>query len=200
MRVLHAEFYKTVAPSGERKAEAIPEFCFIGRSNVGKSSLINRLAMHKVARTSSTPGAARTINLYKISCESMSSRKWLLFSDFPGFGYSKVSKSTYQGWEDMIDRYITQNKLIKRLLWIFDVRRDFDSLDETVLEWLRYRRLPFTLVLTKIDKERRDFANRRKEQISQEHGISPIYLFSSKDGFGRKELLSHILSVDDEDG
>jgi GTP-binding protein len=195
MKILDARFIKTVAGLEGRGDEDIPEFSFIGRSNVGKSSLINGLAMRKVARTSSTPGATRAINLYKVSYEFKGSRGSVLFSDFPGFGYSKVSRSTYTAWQQIVERYIAENPWIKRLMWVFDVRRDPDRLDEMLIEWLADQRLDFTLVLTKIDKEGINFATTKKRIISRIFKNEAVFLYSAKDGYGRKELLSHILHL-----
>jgi GTP-binding protein len=194
MRILTAQYLTTIVEPEKNKFRGMPEICFIGRSNVGKSSLINKLLMHKIARTSSTPGATKAINLYKIHYELVGSRKWGIFSDFPGFGYSKVSKSTYQGWESMIDRYISGNPNIQRLIWAFDVRRDPDALDITVLDWIRFSQLPFCLVLTKCDKEGRGFGLRKKELFCKKFGTNDVFLFSAKDGYGKAELLSHILT------
>ena len=194
MRILAAEYLTTVVKPERKEFREIPEICFIGRSNVGKSSLINRLVMQKIARTSSTPGATKAINLYKIRYELKDKRMWAIFSDFPGFGYSKVAKSTYQSWEFMIDAYITENPSIERLAWAFDIRRDPDTLDKTVLEWIRYTRLPFCLILTKSDKEGIGYGLRKKEMLRKEFQTNDVFLFSAKDGHGREEVLSHLFT------
>ncbi|OPY74520.1 MAG: putative GTP-binding protein EngB [Syntrophorhabdus sp. PtaU1.Bin050] len=194
MKIISAEYLTSVGPSGDKKTGGLPEVCFIGRSNVGKSSLINRLAMQKIARTSSTPGATRTINLYGIQYEFSGSRERVIFSDFPGFGYSRVSKETYRGWETMIDRYIGENRFIRHLVWAFDIRRDFDVLDETVLEWIGLKGLPYSLVLTKSDKEGRGYSTRKKALLSRYLHTDTVFVFSAKDGSGRKELLTHIFN------
>jgi GTP-binding protein len=195
MRILNAEYLKTVVKPERRECREIPEICFIGRSNVGKSSLINRLVMRKIARTSSTPGATKAINLYKIRYEFKGLREWVIFSDFPGFGYSKVAKSTYSAWESMIDTYITENVSIQKLAWVFDIRRDPDTLDKTVLEWIRYSRLPFCIILTKSDKEGRGFGLSKKEVLRNAFQTNDIFVFSAKDGYGKEEILSHLFTT-----
>jgi GTP-binding protein len=195
MKILSAEYVKGTLELENRGMSNIPEVCFIGRSNVGKSSMINTLVMKKVARTSSTPGATRMVNLYKIFYEFKGIKKWVLFSDFPGFGYSKVSKGTYMSWKKIIERYIMENKFIRRLIWIFDVRRDMDALDEMLMEWIKDRGIDFTLVLTKIDKESRQNVAKKREMFGKVFRNNSIFVFSSKDGYGRKELLSHIFSI-----
>jgi len=195
MRILNAEYLKTVVKPERREFSEIPEICFIGRSNVGKSSLINRLVMRKIARTSSTPGATKAINLYKISYESEELKKLAIFSDFPGFGYSKVAKSTYRAWESMIDTYITENVSIQKLAWAFDIRRDPDTLDKTVLEWIRYNRLPFCIILTKSDKEGRAYGLNKKEVLRKEFQTNDIFVFSAKDGYGKEAILAHLFTT-----
>jgi len=148
--------------------------------------------MQKIARTSSTPGATRLINIYKIHCEFGKERKSLIFSDFPGFGYSKVSKKIYQGWQGMIDGYIRKNRFIKRLIWAYDVRRDLDEIDNNVIEWIGLTGLDFTLVITKIDKVSKNDVLMKKRLFEHNFGNERVFVFSSKDGYGRDELLNHI--------
>jgi GTP-binding protein len=192
VRILNAEYLKGIKNVRHRGDAGEAEICFIGRSNVGKSSMINKLLLRQIARTSSTPGATRLINLYKVHYETQNARRLMIFSDFPGFGYAKVAKSTYSEWEKMIEGYIAGNSLIRRIIWIFDVRRDFDSLDEMVLAWLEGLGLPFSLVLTKTDKESRDFGIRKRALLGRYVSPDEIFLFSSREGTGRKELLTCI--------
>ncbi len=193
MRIINAEYLKSTR--GPRKADTgeLGEVCFIGRSNVGKSSLINKLVLQRVARTSSTPGATQLINLYKIQYEYQGARRWALFSDFPGFGYAKVSKETYKKWEGMIGNYIMKNRFIKRIIWLIDVRRDLDGLDESVVDWLEELSIPYSVVLTKADKEGRGFGEKKAATLKQALPRTPILLFSAKEGYGREALLSHIV-------
>ena len=171
-----------------------PEICFIGRSNVGKSSMINKLLAQRIARTSSTPGATQVINLYEVLYEHGRQRQRIIFSDFPGFGYSKVSKKIYRGWEAMIENYINANKLIKRLIWVYDVRRKIDETDNMLIDWMSDNNLDFTLVLTKIDKVSRNDVYAKRLIFEKLFGDGRVFVFSSKDGYGRIELLSHIVS------
>jgi len=197
MKILNTQYVKGILRSERKDLYKIPEISFIGRSNVGKSSMINTLVMQKVARTSSTPGATRLINLYSIDYEYRGVRQQLIFSDFPGFGYSKVSKVMQQNWQKMIEGYIERNKNIKRIIWVYDARREFDNLDEMLLEWFFDRKLHFTLVLTKTDKESRNFVDIKKRLSRQWIGEGEIFTFSAKTGEGRKELLTHIFSIAD---
>ncbi len=196
MKILGAQYLKSVTSPDRSLQGKMSEISFVGRSNVGKSSMINSLAMRKIAKTSSTPGATRLINLYLIDYEHMSGREQVIFSDFPGFGYSKVSKAMQQGWQKMIEGYIEGNREIQRIIWVYDVRREPDHLDEMLLEWFFDRKLPFSVVLTKTDKESRGYAANKKRLFKEyvKEDIE-ILIFSAKTGEGRKELLAHILDA-----
>ena len=192
MRILEAKYIK--GASSVRQLDLrddIPEVSFIGRSNVGKSSLINALATQRVARTSSRPGATRIINIYNVLYESRGKRGTMLFSDFPGFGYAKVSRAMAVSWQGMVEGYLAKNNRIKAIIWLLDVRRDFDELDEMLLEWLLLKSLPFNPVLTKVDKENQSNISRKVRSYEQFFGRKAM-LFSARTGFGKKELLSYI--------
>ena len=196
MRIINAQYVKGV--SSVRQVEHsgdVPEVSFIGRSNVGKSSLINALVAQRVARTSSRPGATRIINIYNVAYESQGKRGGMVFSDFPGFGYAKVSRAMALGWQEMIEGYLAGNDRIKAIVWLLDVRREFDELDEMLLEWLLLRRLPFTPVLTKIDKEAQGSIARKERSCAAFFDDRKTLLFSSRTGFGKKQLLQHIEAV-----
>jgi GTP-binding protein len=195
MKILSAKYLRSIAVTGETRLLDDPEFCFVGRSNVGKSSMINRLVMQKVARTSSTPGATKMINIYELVCETGGTRKRLIFSDFPGFGYSKVSRNIYQGWQGMVENYLVNNRFIKKLIWVYDVRREIDETDEMLIRWLHRRELDYTFVLTKVDKVNKSETYMKKKSFENLFGNREVFTFSSKDGYGRTELLSHILNV-----
>jgi GTP-binding protein len=192
MRIIDARFLKSLTKAGDRKGISLPEICFVGRSNVGKSSLLNALVGRKTARTGSTPGATRLINLYGVRSESNGRRNEMIFSDFPGFGYSKVSKGIYENWQAMVEGYMIGNEWIRRVFWAFDIRRSFDDLDRMLLELLNDNGLAFSLVLTKADKEGRDGQARALLSFQRLLGMEDVFLFSAKDGSGRKELLAHI--------
>ena len=192
MRIIDAKYTKGVTSVGQLEVEeSIPEISFVGRSNVGKSSLINALVTQRVARTSSRPGATRIINIYNVLYESEGSRGTMIFSDFPGFGYAKVSRTMALDWQGMVEGYLQKNKRIKAIIWLLDVRREFDELDQMLLEWLSLKNLPFSPVLTKVDKENQGNISRKVRSYEQFFGKKAM-LFSARTGFGKKELLAYI--------
>lgn len=192
MRIIDAKYVKSVSSPGEVSFDSMPEICFVGRSNVGKSSLINALVTQRVARTSSRPGATRMINIYKVLYESLGKRDWMIFSDFPGFGYAKVSRAMALDWQKMVEGYLPANERIKRVIWLLDVRRDFDDLDRMLAQWLHSKQLPFTPVLTKVDKETQGNIVKKVRSYEQFFNGQKAHLFSSRTGYGKKELLAHI--------
>ncbi len=195
MKILNAQFFCSIVEVSQRKLGNIPEIGFIGRSNVGKSSLINCLLLRKIARTSSTPGATRTINLYLVDYEFRAKRRSLVFSDFPGFGYTACPAYVYEKWERMVDSYVSQNSFIKRIVWVFDIRRDFDELDYVTFEWLNSKGLNFSLVVTKVDKVSKNEIKGRRDYFLKVTGNRPIFFVSAKNRVGRKELLTHIFET-----
>jgi GTP-binding protein len=195
MKILDAAFVTSVAGPGQAGGETAPQLLIMGRSNVGKSSLINSLLLRKIARTSSTPGATRTINIYAVRYELQGERKRFILADFPGFGYSRVSKGTYKAWEGMVDGYLHEGRSVSGVLWVYDVRRDFDDLDVMVYDWLKEQEFPFTFVLTKVDKDGRNAAYAKKKEVEGLLPGVPVFLYSSKDGFGRPALLDHLAAT-----
>jgi len=195
LKIINISHYKTVARPEDREDLLLPEVCFIGRSNVGKSSLINRLVMQKIARVGSTPGVTHIINQYVIVYEFENTRGKVVFSDFPGFGYAKVSKRTYIDWKNLIDGYFKGNNNIKLVIWTFDIRREMNELDKLFFEWIKEKGYKYVLVLTKLDKLRRNEMVFKKAMFSNIFKECQVFLFSSVDGEGREELLHYIFSV-----
>ncbi|NLT23748.1 MAG: ribosome biogenesis GTP-binding protein YsxC [Syntrophorhabdus sp.] len=195
MRIIDARYIKSVRAAGDAEVGDLPEICFVGRSNVGKSSLINALAAQRVARTSSRPGATRMINIYKVLYESKGRRGWVIFSDFPGFGYAKVSREMARDWRKMVEGYLLTNDRIRRVIWLFDVRRDPDDLDSMLVEWFLAKGLPFSPVLTKVDKETQGNIAKKRRSFEAFVNGARAHLFSSRTGYGKKELLLHIRQV-----
>ena len=165
-------------------AEKYPEVCVIGRSNVGKSSFINKMVGRKgIAKISSTPGKTRTINMFL--CEN----KFILV-DLPGFGYASVSRAERQRWTRDIEHYIASRKTLKAVLLLVDLRHFPLDIDAEAIEWLQSVDKPFMVVMTKADKVKMGDLARRKADIDgliREKTLDSIR-FSAKTGLGRKEV------------
>jgi GTP-binding protein len=192
MRIINAEFVKSMVTVELVETVDVPEICFIGRSNVGKSSMINSLVMRKIARTSSTPGATKLINIFDVSCELKGERKSVIFSDFPGFGFSKVSRDVSRNWQAMIENYILKNPKIRTIIWLFDIRREIDELDRMLIDWLFKNNLEFCMVLTKCDKETQSNIAKKKRVFKEYLETRQVLIYSAKTGVGKNELLSYM--------
>lgn len=163
----------------------IPEICFSGRSNVGKSSLINKILNRKsIARVSSTPGKTVTINFYKLDT--------IRLVDLPGYGYAKVNDAEKQRWADLMEGYFRSNRNIKLVFQLVDMRRGATEFDMSMIEFMRYMELPFAVVLTKCDKlNKTEFNNALsdiKEQLGEVIGDSPIIPFSALKNIGTEDV------------
>lgn len=169
----------------------LPEIAFVGRSNVGKSSLINKLLNRKsLAKTSSTPGKTRLINFFLIN-------EALVFVDLPGYGYARVSKKERESWGVMVDRYLSIRSELKAVVLLQDIRRERTEMDVVMTKMIRHYGLPVILVLTKADKFSRNRQLGRLKKINQsleDEEIKPL-LFSSVNGTGKEELWEIIREV-----
>ena len=180
-----------VAPAGFPDS-GLPEIAFVGRSNVGKSSLINALINRKaLARVSKQPGKTRTINFYNI--ESM-----LYFVDLPGYGYAKASKAELAKWGPMIESYLKNRPQLKCIVQLIDIRHRPSALDMQMHHWLRHYNFQMIFVLTKTDKINRSQVDKHIKVIrtALNLGTSDIFLpFSSETKQGRDELLGTIQKI-----
>ncbi len=171
------------------RAPDLPRVVFAGRSNVGKSSLINSLVgRKKLAHTSSTPGRTRTINLFNIN------NQWI-FADLPGYGYARASKLMRAGWQRLIGNFLELDGRIKLAILIVDSRREPASLDTVMREYLDSYEIPVQVVATKIDKVRSSRRLRFLEQIERSLESNSLIAYSSRTGEGKKELWRIIKEV-----
>ena len=156
--IIHkAEFFVSNSDVALCPVTTLPEYAFIGRSNVGKSSLINALANHKsLAKTSSTPGKTQLINHFLIN------EKWFI-TDLPGYGYAKVSKGVKAGWENMISQYLIKRQNLLYTFVLVDSRHSPQKIDIEFINWLGEKQIPFCIVFTKIDKLGRAAATKNIE-------------------------------------
>ena len=165
-----------------------PEIIFSGRSNVGKSSLINKLCNRKnLARVSATPGKTATINFYQVDS--------VWFADLPGYGYAKVSAAERQRWGDLINRYFETGRDYTLLIQLVDSRREPTEDDFQMMEYLRHHRIPFVVALTKCDKLKKSEMAKQEEMLRElcaPYGCRDVILTSAENGFGIDALKAAI--------
>jgi GTP-binding protein len=187
MKVVSTEFIKSATLPSQYPEGKFPEVAFAGRSNVGKSSLINTITRRKsLARISSTPGCTRLINFFTVNNQ-------ISLVDLPGYGYAKVSETSRRQWGPMIETYFEHRQSLKYVILILDVRRYPSDQDLALIHWLRHYNIIFMIVLTKIDKVSKSQAKVRLHQIKELLGltIDPI-LFSARTGEGRDAIWGEI--------
>lgn len=189
MKVHHVEMVVSAVKPEQYPNDGLPEFALAGRSNVGKSSFINKMVNRKaLARTSSKPGKTQTLNFYKIENQ-------LFFVDVPGYGYAKVPKKEREAWGKMMERYLTGRKELKAVILIVDLRHPPTEDDRMMYDFLKYYNLPAIVVATKADKVPRGKWEKHKkivrETLEMEKG-EPLILFSAETGAGVEETWAEI--------
>jgi GTP-binding protein len=163
-----------------------PEIVFCGRSNIGKSSLLNALTnSHGLARTSSEPGRTQTINFFLVN-------EQIYFVDLPGYGYARVSKSVRDTWGEMIEGYLQGRKQLKLALMLVDSRIPPTESDKTMKEWLDHFGIPNAVVLTKADKISRNVLTKALRTCAETLKTKEILAFSALTGLGKDKILSEI--------
>ena len=187
--IVDASFVAAAADVRDLPAPVFAEVAFAGKSNVGKSSLINALvARRKLARTSNTPGRTRELVLFRVQLQDGA----FDLVDLPGYGYAKVSKSERVAWGPMIERFLRERAGLRCVVLIIDVRRGLDEEDVQLLEFLATCRLPALLVATKLDKLARSKVEPALRALRQQAGTQ-VLGFSSETGDGRDALLRALL-------
>ena len=163
----------------------LPEFAFAGKSNVGKSSLINALMNRKAyARTSSQPGKTQTINFYNIN-------NAFYYVDLPGYGYAKVSLEAKEKWGKMIERYLSRSRMLKMVFLLVDIRHDPSANDKSMYDWIVYNGYHPVIIATKLDKINRSQVAKHTKAIRQGLGMAPediLIPFSAETKRGREEI------------
>lgn len=166
-----------------------PEIAFAGKSNVGKSSLINALMNRKsYARTSAQPGKTQTINFYNIN-------NALYYVDLPGYGYAKVSRTEQEKWGQMIERYLNQSKQLKQVFLLVDIRHEPSANDKKMYDWIRYHGYQPVIIATKLDKINRSQVEKQVKAIRAGLGMdgkSEVIPFSALTKQGREEIWERI--------
>ncbi len=194
MKIMEALFAGSSTRVTDRPKQVFPEFAFIGRSNVGKSSLVNMLCNNKkLAMTSATPGKTQVVNHFLIN------RSWYLV-DLPGYGYAKMSKSGKQRLNQIIRNYISLSPDLVTLFVLIDSRHDIGKTDMDFLTELGESRIPFSIIFTKADKSgdaARDaqIEKNKKQILEYWEELPPVFVSSSVNGMGKEEILDYIESV-----
>lgn len=168
-----------------------PEIAFLGRSNVGKSSLLNSLLGAKVARTSSTPGRTRAINFFDIRFPGKP-RPDFVFADFPGYGYAKISREISAEWPKFIEPYLEKRASLALCVVLVDPNIPTQGSDRQLVEWLHHAQRRFAVVTTKSDKLSSHQLSAALDRLSEELGGPRILPFSARTGMGRDELWREI--------
>jgi GTP-binding protein len=184
MNITSAEFIKSAVKPSQYPLADPPEIAFAGRSNVGKSALINKLLnRRRLVKTSSTPGRTQLINFFSIN-------ENFTFVDLPGFGYAKVPLHIRKTWGPMVETYLSSRKTLKGVVLIMDIRRIPREGERDLINWLNHYRLASILVLTKIDKlsKTKQMKQRKENAESLSLKDSDFILFSAKSGFGKEVL------------
>ena len=197
MRISEALFAGSSTRISEKPKQKFPEFAFIGRSNVGKSSLINMLCNNrKLAQTSSTPGKTRLVNHYLIN------REWYLV-DLPGYGYAKMSISGRQKLAQVIRNYLNFSEELHLLFVLIDSRHDIGQIDMDFLMELGNGGIPFAIIFTKADKlganaRAAQIEKNKKQLLEYWEELPPVFESSSETGLGKEEILDYIGSLLEE--
>ena len=190
MRVL-SRFLASATDAAQFPAPSLPEIAFLGRSNVGKSSVINSLVGDKVARTSSTPGRTRAINFFEIRWPGKP-RPELIFADLPGYGYAKISREISQEWPKFIEPYLNDRPTLGLCVVLIDANVPPQQSDRQLLDFLSASDREFLLVATKSDRLSNNQLNGALRTFTQEYPAAPLLPFSAKTGAGRDQLWAQI--------
>ena len=191
MEINKAEFITSMAAYGPFEGKGLPQIAVAGKSNVGKSTLINKTCRrNKLARTSSTPGKTRLINIFLLNDS-------FHLVDLPGYGFAKVDKQEKARWGKMMQDYFTQADELKHVMCLVDIRHEPTADDITMNRFVREMGIPFTVVATKADKISRGARSKYLAPICRALLVQPweIICFSGVDGTGREELLTRMEEV-----
>ena len=189
MKVTHAEFLKSAFTENDWPSDSKPEIAFMGRSNVGKSSLINSLLrVNGLARTSSTPGRTQSLNFFSIN-------DLFRFVDLPGFGFARVPLHIKSGWGDMVTSYLAKRRQLVLSIHIVDSRHEPTKQDLQLHEWLEESDKPRLIVATKSDKLSHNELKRNLQHIARVLDDDSVMAYSAKSGRGRDELWRAIKSA-----
>lgn len=195
-----AEFVVSVARLDQLPKEDIPEIALVGRSNVGKSSMINALVRKNgLARTSNTPGRTQTLNYYKIT-PSEEIGKPFYFVDMPGYGFAAVNLTSRNQWQNLIEQYLKNRKTLSGIIQLVDLRHPAQPLDHVMAEWLQTYDQKYLVLGTKMDKVSKSKVPELMLQIAEDLNVDSrdTLPFSAQTGFGRDNLWQWVIDTIDE--
>ncbi len=188
MKIINSKFVTSVASVKNLIQDDCKQIAFVGRSNVGKSSLLNMLVGRtKLAKTSSTPGRTRLVNYFLINDS-------FYFVDLPGYGYAKAGKTLVSEWQSLIEPYLLKNEKLKCVCVLVDIRHKPSDLDKLMIEFLTYHRLPYLIIATKCDKLAKSKIKPAITVLANELGVGTgnVYGTSSENFYGKEDLLKKI--------
>ncbi len=181
MKIHSAEFLLSASTTRQFPAATLPEIAFAGRSNVGKSTLINSLLNRKkLVKTSATPGKTQLINFFKINDQ-------FYFVDLPGYGYAKVPESVRRKWQNLVEAYLSERETLRNVVLIIDCRHIPTVQDRQLLDWLEYYQRPSLIVASKIDKLKRGQVQKHLQKIKHDLCIESVPIGHSSKQYGRRE-------------
>lgn len=187
---LTAQFLLSAVSAAQFPDTGVPEIAFLGRSNVGKSSLLNALVGDKAAKVSQTPGRTRAINFFLVSDDRR--RKRMAFADLPGYGYAKISKSISAGWPAFIEPYLGGRDALVLCICLVDANVPPQASDRQLFDWLRAAGRAFLVVATKVDKLSGNERTRNLAALKKGHELDEILAVSARTGCGVKEIWARI--------
>lgn len=188
MKTLYPKFLKSATAAGQFPAPSAPEIAFLGRSNVGKSSLINALLGSKQAHVSSTPGRTRAINFFSLTDAPERQQPQLLFADLPGYGYAKISKSVSAEWPKFIEPYLRERSTLALCVCLVDSTIPPRARDAQLIEFLDDAERNYVVVGTKADRLSGNGRAKALAALREAFGAERLLLCSAKTGAGMKEL------------
>ena len=191
MKILSAKYLTSVVNEKDILNDELLEFAFVGRSNVGKSSLINALTgVKNLAKTSSTPGLTKMINYFLINNS-------FKFVDLPGYGYAKTGQKHIANWAGLMEKYLLNSTLLKTVFVLVDSRHEPSELDKMMIEFLNHYQIPYMLIATKVDKLAKSKIPQNLSKIAKTLGVRRelILPFSSETLFGKEQILEYIEGV-----
>jgi GTP-binding protein len=191
------QFLLSALSAAQFPATDAPEIAFLGRSNVGKSSLLNKLVGENAARVSQTPGRTRAINFFTLLDSSRKPK--LVFADLPGYGYAKISKSITAGWPAFIEPYLAMRPTLKLCVCLVDSNVPAQQSDRQLIDWLQAAGREFAVVATKIDRLSGNQRTRNLLELKQGLELDEILPVSAKTGYGVKELWARIEAAGGKD-